>query len=270
MGWFDIFKQNACKTERNKINELNYQVETSLNINRTLNSQVGEMKKQLNDANVNNVILQNKINGYEKQIDYSFIPSNWIEIQGDVTTTKYQEANITIPIDIRDLLNSTCISKNVAQQILKQIDLTKTPDEQFVDICLKVNNYLAPLIKYKTNQAQFSMADVWFDGDSTYITKTGDCDLTARFYIRVINDILRQLKLYEYQKYIFLNVGFIPQGGHAWVTYYNPIKKRWDLIEATEEFIRTELQELPKYYDIYFVHNQNKIYKINENWRVFL
>ena len=270
MSWYNIFKQSICKTELSKIEDFKYQIELSTKINQDMSSQLEATKKQLNDANINNQILLNKINGYEKQINYSFIPKEWTDIQGPVITNKYEEAGVSIPLDIRDLLNSTVVSRQYAEFILKKLDLAKEPDVVFNNICLAANNVIAMVIKYKTNQAQFEKLDIWFDGDIALVTGLGDCDISARAVVRVINDCLEQLKMYEYKKYVMQVIGFIPQGGHSWAEIYNPITNKFNLIEATDEYEKKELSETPAFYNRYFLLNNKKVFKINEEWQVFL
>ena len=43
-----------------------------------------------------------------------------------------------------------------------------------------------------------------------------------------------------------------------------------DDLQATEDFERKELIEIPNNYDIWFTHNYNKVFMINPYWKSFL
>ncbi len=179
--------------------------------------------------------LTNELNNFSEQIDYSFIPSSWEEIGDSVTTDKTQQDGIDLEWDVRDLLNSTIYSRNLADEVIGIIDHQDLGyDEYFNILCLGVANLVITKIKYKTNQDQFNVSDRWNNGDCAIVSGFGDCDLSARVFVRVMNDVLDKLKMFEYKKYIFQVIGFLGNNdqyyGHSWAEVYNPIDKKFKLI----------------------------------------
>jgi len=221
--------------------------------------------------------LRAELNNYQKQIDYSFMPAEWKLIDIDVTTTKTQEDGIDIKLDIRDLLNTTIYSRRHASEVISKIGLKtdfESYDEYFNRIALAVANLIIESITYRTNQDQFNVMDRWNNGDTALETGLGDCDISSRCFVRIMNDALDYLKMFEYKKYVFQVVGYYTNGknkyGHSWAMVYNPIKKKFDLIECTLDNALTELPTDNSKYEKYFVLNFKSIFAVNNSWRIFL
>lgn len=240
-----------------RIFEWFYSITNSRNICVLQAEEIKELKEQLADKN--------------KEIDYSFIPDNYNEVEGDVVTDKTVQNNIPIELDIRDLFNSTVYSRRWADEVIdeypKYID---NDDEYFNELCLAVANKTVVRIAYKTNQSQFNVSDRWNNGDATIETLEGDCDLSVRVFVRVMNDVLDKLKMYEYKKYIFQSIGFMAGVGHSWAKVYDPVSKEFRLVEATRDTPYTELPRVSDSYDLYFCLNFKKIFKIKDDWEGFL
>ncbi len=217
------------------------------------------------------VKLTNELNGFRKQIDYSFIPDGWNEVkEKEVTTNKTFLDGIQLDLDIRDLFNSTIYSRRLARDIIEKEIKEDNQDQYFNNLMLRTANLILILIKYKTNKAQFNVTDRWNNGDTALATGYGDCDLSARAFVRVANDVLDELKMYEYKKYIFQSIGFMGKVGHSWAAVYDPIDKIFKLIESTQDNPYQKLPDVPVYYDLYFCLNFKKIWWKNNRWRQFL
>ena len=89
-----------------------------------------------------------------------------------------------------------------------------------------------------------------------------------------MNDILDKLKMFEYKKYIFQCVGYMVESGskfgHSWAEVYDPIKKKFKLIEATKDQEYSYLPSVNSKYTRYFTLNFKKVFKQHKDWRVFL
>ncbi len=218
--------------------------------------------------------LENELGCYTKQINYSFIPDGWKKVEViDVVTSKTRQDGIDLDLDIRDLLNSTVYSRRVAYEVLDFLGPRKKEESEdlyFKNIALEVANRTIVSIEYVTNQSQFNVADKWTNGDSAIVTKKGDCDISVRAFVRVLNDCLDKIKMFEYKKYVFLAVGYFLKTGHAWGMVYDPVDSEFKLIEATKDTPLTELEKVPYNYDLWFCHNFKNIYYQNEGWKKFL
>ena len=201
-------------------------------------------------------------------------PINWTEIQGDTITTKHKVfgSTLPIPIDVRDLFNSTYLTRGLAKRIIKLHKLK--PTSTFYKIVLSCQNFLNPYIKYESNMLMYGIIDMWDNGDLAIVKQTGDCDLTSRVFIRVLNDVLDILDKKELKKYNFQVIGMVTfdteQFGHSWVEVYNPEDKKWYLIETTEDVQYSELRQLEKNYIKEFSNNIYKVYKQKEIYERFL
>lgn len=220
--------------------------------------------------------LENQIETYKHQIKYDFIPASWKEVVGNVVTSKTQQDGIPLEWDIRDLLNSTVYSRRLAEEIIEQTprDFDTTSDHHFEMLCLNTANKVIELIKYKSNQIQFGKMDVWNNGDTAIVTKQGDCDLSVRVFVRVMNDILDKLKMFEYKKLVFQAVGFYHGSdgsfGHSWAVIFLPNQKSFRVIECTLDEPYETLKPITKIYEMWFCLNFRNVWKQNNNWQRFL
>lgn len=215
--------------------------------------------------------LTKELDHYQNQISYSFIPENWNKVGGSVVTTKYFQDGIKLKLDVRDLLNSTVYSRKWADDLIKIIPESDSRDDYFVNIALITANKVITDIKYVTNKKQFNVMDRWNNGDTCIVTGVGDCDLATRVFVRVMNDILDKLKMWEYKKYVFQAVGFwMKTIGHSWGVIFNPVTKEFNIIECTYDKPYNSLKKIPKNYDMWFCLNFKKVWYMDPSWRSFL
>lgn len=210
---------------------------------------------------------------HPKVIDYSFIPDNYQEAEGEVITNKTMQSGIALNLDIRDLFNSTIYSRRWADEVIDDtfpVEESDSKDEYFNRLCLAVANKTLVQIEYISNKAQFNVSDRWSNGDTAIETLKGDCDLSVRVFVRVMLDVLDKLGMYEYKKYIFQSVGYMAGTGHSWAKVYDPVSKYFRLIEATKDTPYTELPRISASYDMYFCLNFRKIFWTNDSWKAFL
>lgn len=217
--------------------------------------------------------LKNELEGFRHQIDYSFIPKDWKEFFGPVVTKKFYMYGYSkpIPVDVRDMFNSTFLSRKWKSKVIKEVrkkDINL--DELFNRIVLEAVNLVRTEIEYKTNKAQFGKLDLWNNGDITLETREGDCDLKSRCFIRIVFDVLGSLKMYEYMKYVLQKVGYWSDVGHSWVEVYDPVKKKFNLVELTKKTKLSKLRKASDNYDAYASFGFKNIWYHDESWRNFL
>lgn len=221
--------------------------------------------------------LTNELNNFKKQIDYSFIPIDWGIQEGDVLTSKAMLDGIQVFYDIRDLLNTTAYSRILADNVITIVgpkQSKESHDQYFNRLTLASANLVIKSIKYVTNKKQFNVSDRWNNGDTALVTLKGDCDLSVRCFVRILNDTLDKLKMFEYKKYVFQAVGFYrkldKQYGHSWGVVYDPIAKSFRLVEATEDMVYKELKNIPGNYKAYFTLNFKNVWVQYNRWKQFI
>jgi len=234
---------------------------------KALEAEISRLKKEITK-------LTNQLKIYLKEIDLSFIPNSWTKVkQEDVVTNKTQQDGIALQLDIRDLFNSTVYSRTWAEQVISEVGPMRSReslDSYFNRLALSAANLVVLNIYYETNQSQFKVADRWNNGDTAIVTKKGDCDLSVRVFVRVLNDVLDELKMYGYKKYVFQCIGIFAKVGHSWGMVYNPVDKKFKLIECTRDERYNSLPTMPSNYDMWFCLNFKNIWYLNQNWRQFL
>lgn len=236
--------------------------------------------KEIEDLKLTVRKLTNELENYQHQIDYSFIPSDWKKVSDlDVVTNKTIQNGIKVQLDIRDLLNSTVYSRRWADQVIATVgdrkmgSLQEDPeslDSYFNRLVLEAANKTVTMINYRTNKSMFNVADRWNNGDCAIVTGEGDCDLSVRVFIRTLLDVLRKQKMFEYMKYVFQAIGYHGKTGHSWAIVFDPISETFKLIECTKDIAYNELPEVSDNYNMYFCLNFKNIYKLRQDWRIFL
>jgi predicted transglutaminase-like cysteine proteinase len=209
-----------------------------------------------------------------KDLSFKFIPDNWNRLFNDVITYKQYlyGCNSGIACDVRDLLNSTYISRMYAKQIIDTYKLTK--ESKFKEIILNCNNFVVSNITYVTNSIQYGIIDKWDNGDLTLVKQKGDCDLSARAFVRILNDVLTLLDKKEYIRNNFQCIGFVTingnEFGHSWAEIYDPEESKWYLCELTEDLELSELYDLKKNYIKWMSLNTIEVFYQNPNYVAFL
>ena len=259
-GIFGYFK--FVKELEQEIKDLNVQIEEGLLINDMLQDEIIKLTEEYNEI----------MKLLPLETDYSMIPDDWKEIPIEqLVTDKYTYYGVKIEQALTDLLDSSYISRKVADSLIKSYKFTKDTDIKY--ILLKVYNHFIRDISYITNNEQYGEIDQWDNGDLAIKTRKGDCDVTSRVFIRVMKDILYKLKHDFDTKYFFLCVGYLTQRGkkfgHAWVQV--PVDGKWYLFELTKDGTVSSLKTANNdKYDLYFCHNNRKGWYKNINWKVFI
>lgn len=203
--------------------------------------------------------------------DYSYIPETWTSIPYDfLITKKYTYNNTAIPQHLTDLLDSSYVSREYASECVLQYKFTK--DTPIEEILKKVYNKMIYEIKYVTNQVQYGKIDQWDNGDLALISGKGDCDLSARAFVRVLSDVLHYIDHKFSSKKIFMFYGFFNNGkekfGHAWCQVN--VDGVWYLFELTKDSSVSSLERPNGSYEPYFCHNDRVGWYMNKNWGTFL
>ena len=226
--------------------------------NLDLEQDVESLKEEIDDLTI-------------KDFNYDFIPDDWRPILPKVLVTdKFHYYGVNIRQDLTDLLDSSHMSREIAKEILRKKKLKSSMPLK--DIFLAVYNFLIIHIRYVKNQDQYDKLDQWDNGDLALVSKKGDCDLSARAFIRVMKDVLHYLKINYDSQNMFLVVGMYKPStkefGHAWAECY--IEENWYLFELTLESKVSRLKKRNRNYTPYFFHNNRKGWYVDSTWSMFL
>jgi hypothetical protein len=201
--------------------------------------------------------------------EYPYILGTFIK-DNELVTDKYIYNGTVIKQHLTDLLDSSYTSRRIASEIIKKYKFTN--DSDIKEVFLKTINYLIREIKYVTNKVQYGSIDIWDNGDLALVSGKGDCDLSTRATIRVLKDIIYQLKLNYDSKDLFLYAGYYVKDdesyGHAWLQFY--LNDELYLAEMTRDNIYGHLVKPDTRYIPSFCHNNRVGFEFKSDWDRFL
>ena len=198
-------------------------------------------------------------------VDTSFLPA-WVNY---IINSKYRKSVKLVTWLKKQVDNPS----NPLKAIVAEIPTRVNPDEQIIEILKYVNNKLS----YYGDTEIWDMAEHWNTVDETIEIWKGDCEDGG-----ILIYVLARLKGIPVNQ-IYICAGNVQGGGHAWVGYkpknyplnfsfidwcywYNSntmgYRNKFSILDKaiTEYKYGTNIDTISKYYNVWFIFNEEKSY----------